>query len=196
VLRELAEILGALGRRSRAPAVVLSSDHPTVFLAGADLREIADLDARTCVAYARAGRAVVEALESYPGPTVAAVNGSCSGGGFDISLACDVVVAGPRASFVHPGVQRGLVTAWTGTTTVPAAIGRSGARNSLLTAALLDRQAMEACGTVVPAVGDPVEFARREALRLSGLDPARRALWRQLRRGRFVDRFRAVVLHK
>ncbi len=196
LLQELAELLDTLGSHARAQALVLSSDHPTVFLAGADLREIAELDARNCVGYARAGRAVVATLESYPAPTVAAVNGSCSGGGFDISLACDLIVTGPRASFVHPGVQRGLVTAWTGTTAVPAAIGRSGARHALLTAARLGQQALEASGLAVPADGDPVEFARREALRLSRIDPARRALWRQLRGGRFVDRFRAVVLHK
>ncbi len=120
VLSSLASTLRSIAARADPRPLVLRSDHPTVFLAGADLREIAVLDSASCVDYADLGRSVVTALESHPAPTVAATAGSCSGGGFDIALACDAIVAGPRASFDHPGVRRGLVTGWTGTVSAPA----------------------------------------------------------------------------
>ena len=196
VLSFLASTLRSIAARAEPRPLVLRSDHPTVFLAGADLREIAVLDSASCVDYADLGRSVVTALESHPAPTVAATAGSCSGGGFDIALACDAIVAGPRASFDHPGVRRGLVTGWTGTVSVPEAIGPTAARVILLEGCRLDSEAALSLGLVGRICADPVRGAVEKALELARLNPSRLRYWRHLRGSRFVDRFRAFVVHK
>jgi len=176
--------------------LVLRSAHPTVFLAGAHLAEIASLDEASCVPYANRGRHVVALLERYPAPTVAAVCGSCSGGGFDLTLACDTVITWPSARFEHPGVKRGLVTGWSGTTVLPGSVGGPLSRAALLTGRTVSGRSLEALGVRCGADDDPIETATDAALDLARLDSARLQLWRSLRRGRFVDRFRASVLHK
>ena len=196
VLASLASTLRQLARQAAPGPLVLSSDHPTVFLAGADLREIATLDPTSCIRYAESGRAIVDLLENHPAPTVAASAGSCSGGGFDVVMACDAVVAGPAASFEHPGVRRGLVTGWSGTVAAPAAIGPSLSRALFIEGRRLDSQTALELGLVSRISADPVRGAVEKAHELARLHPSRVRLWRQLKRRRFVDRFRASVIHK
>jgi len=196
VLSSLTSTIRSIAARADPRPLVLRSDHPTVFLAGADLREIAVLDSESCIDYANLGRSVVTALESHPAPTVAACAGSCSGGGFDIALACDAIVAGPLASFDHPGVRRGLVTGWTGTVMAPDAIGPTAARAVLLEGRRLESEAALPLGLVSRICTDPVRGAVEKAHELARLDPSRLRYWRLLRGRRFVDRFRAFVVHK
>ncbi|MCU0234807.1 MAG: enoyl-CoA hydratase/isomerase family protein [Thermoanaerobaculales bacterium] len=195
-LNALAAALTDLAAAPQPLPLVLRSAHPRVFLAGADLAEIAELDAGSCRAYSELGRRVVRLLGQHPAAAVAAVHGPCSGGGFDIVMACDAVVVSPDASFQHPGVRRGLVTGWSGTAALPAAIGRTAARAALLEARAVDAPTAVAVGLARRLSDDPVPEATALASRLGRLDGARLQLWRQLRGPRFVDSFRASVVHK
>lgn len=120
----------------------------------------------------------------------------CSGGGFDLALSCDAIVAGPRASFDHLGVRRGLVTGWSGTIAVRAALGASPARATLIEGRVIDARTAAACGLVSLSADDPATAATRCALELARLEPSRIGLWRGLRGPGFVDRFRASMVHK
>jgi enoyl-CoA hydratase/carnithine racemase len=173
--------------------LVLASEHPSIFLAGAHLGEISRLDAHTSCGYARFGRQVLARLALHPAPVVAAVAGSCSGGGFDLVLSCDLVVAGRTARFSHPGVRRGLVTGWGGTVLVPAALGRSPAQRVLLEGSPV--QPAEVAVTCDHLDAEPLLPAIAEARRLASLHPSRLHTWRCLRNQPFVDRFRIVVVH-
>ena len=64
VLTELGRVLTVLAARDRPSPIVLASAHPTIFLAGAHLAEIAELDGHSCISYARLGRSVVAAQDS------------------------------------------------------------------------------------------------------------------------------------
>ncbi len=193
VLAALERVVEELAANRRP--LVLASQHPRIFLAGAHLAEIAALDAGSSAAYARAGRRVLARLAAHPGPTVAAVDGACSGGGWDLAQACDRVVAGPGARFSHPGVRRGLVTGWGGTWTLPAALGAAAARGAILTGRELDSSNLDSSGWVLVVSAEAVSAAAAEAVRLAGLHPGRLTAWRLLHAGGFVDRFRGVVVH-
>lgn len=191
-------VLEALERAlAEAPgeAVVLCSRHPRIFLAGADLGEILRLDHCTSRGYAEVGRRVLAGVAAHPRPVVAAVDGACTGGGFDLVLACDRVVVGAGARFAHPGVRRGLVTGWGGTTAAPPILGPAGSRRAFLTGLELSAAAAVAGGWAIAGGVSPAERAAFEADRLGRLHPARMAAWRSFRSGSFVDRFRAVVVH-
>jgi len=194
LLEELERVLEAVAAAARP--TVLASAHPRIFLAGAHLGEIAALGPESAGRYAHRGRSVIRRLGTVPAPVVAAVHGPCLGGGLDLVLAADVIVASPAAAFGHPGARRGLVTGWGGTRTLPEAVGTARSRWAFLSGEQLPAREALAAGLVGRIAGDPVAAAREEALRLGSLHPRRTALWRTLRDGRFVDRFRSCVVHK
>lgn len=196
VLEEFERVLDRLAKTADRSPLILRSTHPSVFLAGAHLGDIEGLDAFSCVPYSRQGRRVINKLDRHPSPVVAAVGGSCSGGGFDLVMACDAIVASPSATFNHPGVLRGLVTGWSGTTRLPHAVGTTPARTLLLEGSKLDAAEARAIGLVCSIDADPAAEATRKGLELGALDRSRRRLWRALRGPGFVDRFRASVVHK
>ncbi len=191
-------ILGALHSALRAAsgrAFVIRSLHPRIFLAGANLREIASIDADSASVYARYGRAVLDAIRNLSGPVVAAVHGPCMGGGLDLVLACDAIVAAPDAVFGHPGARRGLVTGWGGTAFLPTAAGPAQSRWMFLTGEPLNARDAYDAGWVHELSENPAEAAGTLAARLASLNRRRLALWRLLRDGRFIDRFRSCVVH-
>lgn len=196
VLDRLSLTLEALAAEDAHDPLVLCSAHPSVFLAGAHLAEIANLDASSSGPYARRGRRAIRNLEKHPAPTVAAINGSCSGGGFDLVLACDALIAGPGARFSHPGIRRGLVTGWSGTTRLPSALGGATARAALLETRELDPVSLSFHGAILRTAEDPVAAATEKARQMASLDPMRCRLWRALRGPGFIDRFHAFVVHK
>ncbi len=192
---DVLDALQAVLESASGRAFVIRSLHPRIFLAGANLHEIASIDAQTAHAYARAGRAVLDAIRHLPGPAVAAVHGPCIGGGLDLALACDTIVAKPSAVFGHPGIRRGLVTGWGGTVFLPAAAGAAQSRWMFLTGEPLSaREAYEA-GWVYQLSTAPAGAAGTLAARLASLNPGRLELWRMLKDGRFIDRFRSCVVH-
>ena len=195
-LAGLSAALESLAAETKPNPLLLCSAHPSVFLAGAHLAEIATLDSSSSGPYAQRGRSVIRDLEKFPAPTVVAINGSCSGGGFDLVLACDALIAGPGAGFSHPGVRRGLVTGWSGTTRLPSALGSATARAALLETRELHPDTFSFHGAILLTAEDPLIAATEKALQMASLDPMRYRLWRGLRGSGFIDRFNAFVVHK
>lgn len=126
VWEELGEAVGEVAKR-KPRMVILDSAKPNIFLAGADLREIADLpvdDAEPTRAMVRRGLAVLAALEALPCPTVAVIDGACLGGGLEVALACDyrIVNDNPKAKLGLPEVKLALIPGWGGTQRLPRVI--------------------------------------------------------------------------
>lgn len=93
------------------------------FIAGADIGEYDGVSQRAFDDYQRLGRAVFCALEALPQITIAAVNGYALGGGFEVALCCDLVLASERARFGLPEVKLGLLPGGGGTQRLARALG-------------------------------------------------------------------------
>ncbi len=193
--QRLVALAAALDRLAAdARPLVLLGDHPRIFLAGADLAEIAELTADAATPYAALGRSVLARIRSHPRPVVAAVHGPCTGGGFDLVLSCDAVVAGPAARFAHPGVRRGLVTGWGGTARLP--VVASGASCALAMVASRELASKD-IGTLMIEASNHDELASvatETARRLAAVDGRRLKLWRELRASGSIDSLRASVV--
>ncbi len=105
-----------------------------VFASGADLREIAEVNAETAKDFAKRGQDLMKLIAEAPQTTLAAVNGYCFGGALDLAVACDKRIAAPDAVFCHPGVSLGIITGWSGTQRLPRLIGEAKALEMFLTA--------------------------------------------------------------
>ncbi|HEX8131859.1 MAG TPA: enoyl-CoA hydratase/isomerase family protein, partial [Actinomycetes bacterium] len=129
----LAAAVEPLGTDPAVGALVLTGAGDRAFCAGADLKERAGLDDHGWFVQREAFRRGFAAVRRCPLPTVAAVFGFALGGGTELALACDLVVAADDATFGLPEVRLGLVPAGGGTQLLVRRVGRSVAKDLVLT---------------------------------------------------------------
>jgi enoyl-CoA hydratase/carnithine racemase len=130
---DLAEAVEPLATDPGVRAVVLTGAGERAFCVGADLKQRAGFDDHGWFVQREAFRRGFAAVRRCPLPTVAAVSGFALGGGAELALACDLVVAGDDATFGLPEVRLGLVPAGGGTQLLVRRVGRSAARDLVLT---------------------------------------------------------------
>lgn len=156
---------------NRLRRLVIASGRPTGFLAGADVREFADIRSpEQAVALSERGQRLFDKLESLTIPSVAVVQGPCLGGGLELALACDyrVAVGHPRTQFGLPEIKLGLVPAWGGTQRLPRVVGLERALQVILAQRQLDADEARRWGLVDAVVGpgDPRAVALGAAAQL------------------------------
>jgi len=127
----LAALRAALAdaRARGARALVVASDVPGVFCAGADLKERAGMDEAAAAAAVRAIGAAFSELAALPFPTVAAIEGAALGGGLELALACDARVAGAGAALGLPEVGLAIVPGAGGLARLPRVVGLARAKD-------------------------------------------------------------------
>lgn len=171
VIDALGEAAARLAAEEGVRAVVLTGEGERTFLAGADLNEFeASLgDAEAMAAHAGLTREVFGAWAALPVPVVAAVSGHATGGGLEMALLCDLIVADPRARLGLPEITLGLIPGAGGTQRLPRRVGRGLATRMLLTGALLDAGEALAAGLVdqVSEPGEALSAAHELAARLA-----------------------------
>ena len=161
----LSEACAELTADERLSVVVLSSSSTKAFCVGADLKErrsFTDDDLRAQRPWARAAYAAVLGL---PMPTVAAVEGYALGGGCELALSCDVIVASSTAEFALPEVGLGLIPGGGGTQLLTRRLGWNRAADLILTGRRIDAAEADRLG-LVDRLTEP-ERARDQALILA-----------------------------
>jgi enoyl-CoA hydratase len=131
------------------------------FSAGADLAEIAALTGPAAFEFSKMGQRLMNAIERFPAPVYAAIEGYSMGGGLDLALACHRRIASPHAVFGHRGAALGLITGWGGTQRLPKVIGKSHALAMLVAAEKVHAKAALEIGLVDAVAGDPIAEALR-----------------------------------
>lgn len=119
-------------------AVVITGAGEKAFVAGADIQELATLDAARGKEFAAQGQAIFDAIEQLGKPVIAAVNGYALGGGCELALACHIRIASENARFGQPEVNLGLIPGYGGTQRLARLIGRGKALEMILTGAPVD----------------------------------------------------------
>jgi 3-hydroxyacyl-CoA dehydrogenase/enoyl-CoA hydratase/3-hydroxybutyryl-CoA epimerase len=135
VLEELATVVQELATREEIRCLVLLSGKEKNFIAGADVDEIAGItDPVEAERASRQGHELFAAWEALPFPTIAAVRGTCVGGGCELSLACDWVVISDRddVRIGLPEVRLGIVPGWGGCTRLTRKVGLEAALDVIL----------------------------------------------------------------
>lgn len=122
-----AEVLDAVvsavrSLHGKARAVIVTGAGKA-FVAGADIAQMQDLGPAEAEAFARRGHEAGKALEQFPGPVIAAINGYALGGGLELAMACDVLVASEKAVVGQPEVKLGVVPGFGGSQRLPRRTG-------------------------------------------------------------------------
>jgi enoyl-CoA hydratase len=113
--------------------VILTGAGEKSFAAGADIKEMVDLDEQGGYAFGARGHAAAKAIEALPQPVIAAVNGYAFGGGCELALACDIRICSENAVFAQPEVGLGIPPGWGGSQRLPRVVGPGMAAELILT---------------------------------------------------------------
>ncbi len=132
-LDQLLAVVRDVASNSNVRVALLTGAGERAFAAGADIKEMAALDATQGLAFGRRGHAVANALEAMPQPVIAAVNGFAFGGGCELALACDIRLASENARFAQPEVGLGIPPGWGGSQRLPRLVGPGRASELILT---------------------------------------------------------------
>jgi enoyl-CoA hydratase len=132
-----AEVLEAIhatvtGLHGKAKAILLTGAGKA-FVAGADIAAMASLSREEAREFSLAGQDTFQALADFPGPVVAALNGYALGGGLELAMACDILVASDKAVVGQPEAKLGVVPGFGGSQRLPRRTGPGVAKWLLMT---------------------------------------------------------------
>jgi len=122
------------------------------FVAGADIKEFVELDSTRAEELSAQGQKLMGRIENYHVPVIAAVNGFALGGGFELALACDFIIASEKAKMGLPEVSLGLIPGYGGTQRLARNVGRSLARALTLTGEIFSAQELLTWGLIFKVV--------------------------------------------
>ncbi len=143
---------------------ILTGEGEKAFVAGADINELALLDAVEAAAVAKRTQAVFSLIENCGKPVLAAVNGFALGGGCELALACTMRIASENARFGQPEIKLGLIPGFGGTQRLPRAVGKGRALQMLLTGEMIGAEEALRIGLVNAVLPAPELLPYTEAL--------------------------------
>lgn len=170
VRKDLARYFTELGTDSSVRCIVLTGGDK-VFAAGADIKDMADKGAIDMML--RNVHLLWQAISSCPKPVIAAVNGYAWGGGCELAMLADIIIAGESATFCQPEVKVGIMPGAGGTQRLTRAIGKFQTMKMILTGQPVSARealSMGLCSDVVP--DDEVQAAAlKMAVQIAGMPP-------------------------
>ncbi len=138
ILQEIKTVFEGLPDDAEVRAVVLTGAGDKAFIAGADIGELAGLNAASGEQYALAGQELTTIIENLGKPVIAAVNGYALGGGMELALACHIRLASENARMGLPEVKLGLIPGFGGTQRLARLVGKGKALELVLTGRMVD----------------------------------------------------------
>lgn len=165
VITELEQAVTELERDVSLGAVIITGAGRS-FVAGADIGEQRPLDLEGGRRWGQRGSALLRRIEKLPVPTIAAVNGFALGGGCELAMACDIILASEKAKFGQPEVGLGITPGFSGTQRLSRRVGAARAKELIFSGRMI--KAEEAC-----AIGLVSEVFAPEALMEGALAMAR-----------------------
>ena len=166
-VRELGAAMEELSARPDVGAVLLTGAGEKAFVAGADISVMKGFTPLEALDFSLLGHRVLGFVEAMPQPVIGAINGFALGGGCEVAMACDLLIAADTARFGQPEVNLGIIPGYGGTQRLPRLVGRNLAKELVLTGEMISAQRAYEIGLVnkvVPAaelMGAAREIARK-----------------------------------
>lgn len=173
VLSELTSFADGFSTLNDIRVLIITGAGEKAFVAGADIKVMQGMDAMQAETFSRTAQAAFKSIESLPVPVIAAVNGFALGGGCELALACDMIIASEKAKFGLPEVTLGLLPCFGGTQRLPRAIGLFKAKEMIFSGEFYTAEACREMGFVnrVVASGETLNEARKLATVIASRSP-------------------------
>lgn len=140
VNQKLIELLDEAEADSNIRVVILTGGGEKAFIAGADIKEMQNLNAIDAREFALNAKRAADKIYNLKKPIIAAINGFCLGGGLEYALACDIRLASENAKFALPEITLGIMPGSAGTQRLPRLIGVGKAKELIYTGAIINAQ--------------------------------------------------------
>jgi len=147
-LVELGNVINEVAESKEIKVVIITGSGEKAFVAGADIKEMKDLNALKGKELARLAQKAFSAIENMPQMVIAAVNGFALGGGCELASACDIRLASTKAKFGQPEVTLGITPGFAGTQRLPRLVGKGIAKEMISTGDMIDAQEAYRIGLV------------------------------------------------
>ncbi len=152
MVNELHDVLDGFVADGDVQACVFTGSGDKAFIGGADIAQLRERDSDEALRTINAS--LFNKIEALPFPTIAAVKGYCLGGGCELSMCCDLRVAGESAKFGQPEVALGIIPAAGGTQRLPRLVGLGVAKDLVFTGRIIDAAEAHRIGLVNRVVAD------------------------------------------
>jgi len=163
-LTELRRCCGHVQEDRSIRCMVITGSGDRAFVAGADIATMVEMSALDSRAFALHGQGLMRQIEQLPIPVIAAVNGFALGGGLELALACDLILAAPSAKFGQPEINLGIIPGFGGTQRLARRIGLSAARLLIYTGDMIDAEEALRLGLVNRVVPSGALLAEAQKL--------------------------------
>ena len=147
VIAELEQVVTELENDGTVRAMILTGEGRS-FVAGADIGEQYPLDLDGGRRWGQRGSALFRRMEKLEFPTIAAVNGFALGGGCELAMSCDIILASEKAKFGQPEVGLGITPGFSGTQRLPRRVGVAKAKELIFTGRMVKADEAERIGLV------------------------------------------------
>ena len=181
-LSELRDLVAKLNDDKDIGALVITGEGEKFFSAGADLKQFSDGDKKTARKIVNLFGEAFEALSTFQGVSIAAINGYAMGGGLECALACDIRIAEEQVVLALPEARVGLLPAGGGTQNLPRLVGEGWAKRMILCGEHVNAETALRIGLVeeVTSSGTSLEKALALAEKVAGQSPASVAICKHL----------------
>jgi enoyl-CoA hydratase len=133
VFMALRSALDTLEKDPSVKVLIITGEGEKAFVAGADIEQLAQMNTMEAFEQMTAIHSLFLRISEFPKPTIAMVNGYALGGGFELALSCDMVVASEDAVFGFPEINLDTLPGWGGTQFAPKKMGSNRAKEMVLT---------------------------------------------------------------
>jgi len=148
LLNEFSKVLDEISANESIRVLILTGSGEKAFIAGADITELAKLDALQAKNFSTQGHRAINKLQNLPIPVIAAVNGYALGGGTEIALASDFVYASENAVFGLPEITLGIIPGFGGTQRLARLTGLNRAKEMIFTGKMIKSDEAHTIGLV------------------------------------------------
>jgi enoyl-CoA hydratase len=170
IFEGLQRLLDELEQDEDVRVVIITGAGEKAFAAGGDIKHLASLDPSSAREFALLGQRVIDRIETFPKPVIAAINGYCLGGGNELAMGCDLRVAADTAKFGQPEVKLGIIPGFAGAPRLSRLVGKGKAKEMIFTGEAIDAGEAWRIGLVNHVVprSQLMQEARTLALKICG----------------------------
>lgn len=167
ILYEFSEVLSELENNKNVRAVIITGSGDKAFSSGTDLHVELELNTSTAKKWSVLGQEIAKKIENLSMPVIGAINGYALGGGMEIAMACDILIASNNAKFGLPEVKYGVIPGWGGTQRLTKISGRAMTMEIILSGEMIDADEAYRIGLVNKVVkNNLIEEAKKLAKKI------------------------------